>query len=234
MIKRATPYAALVAVFYCIVFSSDPSYGKGLFDFLDPCIAAKNDYWAARNNIMSDIEKQKSAVKSQKAPVEFRDFWWKEKRKLLQDYFDANLGDVIRAGGGNYKKAFEIWLAKQVEAQGGMKAIDPIIESEFKKTKTLLLDRQKGATQAKLDETKQKLYDGCPQDVGNQVFRGGVVILTAPVNIVRGNFDAAGRESGDIAKVLRAITGVSESDIRRRGVCGGDNSEMRKLFGSLC
>jgi hypothetical protein len=211
-----------------------PLGAQGLFDFLDPCIAAKQDFWQSRAEIMNSLARENEAVTSEKATPQFRDFWWEEKKKLLQRYFDDNLGDVVRAGGGNAQKAFEVWLALQIKKQGGMNAVDPIIQSEYKKTKRLALEQQKGVIQVKLDESKNNLYKSCPQDVGNQVFRGAITILSAPVNIVQGNFDGASRESGDIAKLLRIITGVSVTDIQSRGVCGGDNSEMRKLFGSLC
>lgn len=49
---------------------------------------------------------------------------------------------------------------------------------------------------------------------------------------VRKNVDGANRESGEGAKLLKALTGVSELDIKRYGICGGPNSELRKLLGN--
>lgn len=225
---------SLIAVVFILLTHISAANSAGVFDFLDPCIAAKNDYWDARNGVMESLAREKSLVSTEVAPSEFRDFWWAEKKKLLRKYFDENFGSVVKAGGGNADRAFEVWLATEIKKQGGMAAVDPLIQKEFRNTKTLLLEKKQGATQAKLDEAKGKLYSGCPQDVGNQVFRGAVTILTAPVDVMKGNFDAAGRESGDVDKLLRAITGVSVKDIKSHGVCGGSNSEMRKLFGSLC
>lgn len=54
------------------------------------------------------------------------------------------------------------------------------------------------------------------------------------VSIVRNNFEAAQRERNDGARLVRGAIGVSIRDIEERGWCGGDNSEARKLFGSLC
>jgi hypothetical protein len=48
------------------------------------------------------------------------------------------------------------------------------------------------------------------------------------------NIKASGRESGEIDKLIRALSGISVKDIRQYGICGGPNSEVRKLFGSLC
>jgi hypothetical protein len=51
------------------------------------------------------------------------------------------------------------------------------------------------------------------------------------VKIVDGNVKASVRESGEIAKVLRATTGVSVRDIEKYGIFGGPNSVFRKPFG---
>jgi hypothetical protein len=56
-------------------------------------------------------------------------------------------------------------------------------------------------------------------------------VLTAPVKIVDGNIRAAPRERGELAKVLRATTGISVEDIGRYGIFGGPNSIFRKPFG---
>jgi hypothetical protein len=117
------------ATLFVFITVSTDCYAKGLFDFLDPCIAAKEDYWAERNSIISTIEREKSAVESESATPEFRDYWWKEKKKLLREYFDENMGDIVKASGGNADRAFEIWLAIQIKKQGGMNAIDPIIQA---------------------------------------------------------------------------------------------------------
>ncbi|WP_157626454.1 hypothetical protein [Rhizobium leguminosarum] len=56
-------------------------------------------------------------------------------------------------------------------------------------------------------------------------------IILAPVNIVDGNFKGAYRESGEFAKVLRVVIGISAQDIGRYGIFGGPNSIFRKPFG---
>lgn len=56
-------------------------------------------------------------------------------------------------------------------------------------------------------------------------------ILLAPVNIVDGNIKGASRESGELAKVLRVVTGISVRDIGRYGIFGGPNSIFRKPGG---
>ncbi len=54
-------------------------------------------------------------------------------------------------------------------------------------------------------------------------------ILKGSASIVDGNFQAATRERGELDKVLRATTGISVGDIKKYGLCGGPNSELRKM-----
>jgi hypothetical protein len=56
-------------------------------------------------------------------------------------------------------------------------------------------------------------------------------LLAAPINTIDGNVKGAERESGDLDKLLRATLGISLADIRTYGLCGGPNSEARKLLG---
>lgn len=56
-------------------------------------------------------------------------------------------------------------------------------------------------------------------------------LLAAPVRIVGANIDAAGRESGVGAQILRSGLGISVRDINQYGLWGGPNSIFRKPFG---
>ena len=56
-------------------------------------------------------------------------------------------------------------------------------------------------------------------------------IIAVPVKVIDGNVTAAAGESGELAKVLRGVTGISIRDIEQYGVFGGPNSVFRKPFG---
>ena len=58
-------------------------------------------------------------------------------------------------------------------------------------------------------------------------------LLQKGLEIMKANIKAAERESGDIDKAIRATLGISIADIKRYGLLGGPNSEMRKLFKAL-
>jgi len=59
------------------------------------------------------------------------------------------------------------------------------------------------------------------------------LILEKGIDIIKGNIEAAKKESGEIDKAIRAVLGISIRDIRQYGLLGGPNSEMRKLFKAL-
>lgn len=59
-------------------------------------------------------------------------------------------------------------------------------------------------------------------------------LIAAAVKIMQENVKASGRESGEIDKLIRALSGISVKDINQYGICGGPNSEVRKIAGSLC
>jgi hypothetical protein len=56
-------------------------------------------------------------------------------------------------------------------------------------------------------------------------------IIAAPVKTIDGNVKAAAGESGELAKALRGVTGISIRDIEKYGPAGGPNSVLRKPFG---
>lgn len=58
-------------------------------------------------------------------------------------------------------------------------------------------------------------------------------LLKAPIKIVEGNVAAATAESGDGAKAIRVVTGISLKDIEKFGPLGGENSEARKLCNAI-
>ncbi|MBU3029728.1 hypothetical protein [Paracoccus marinaquae] len=61
------------------------------------------------------------------------------------------------------------------------------------------------------------------------------LLLESLADNIEGNISAAERESGELAKLVRALTGISVLDIERFGICGGPNSELRKILGdSAC
>ncbi|GGZ75661.1 hypothetical protein [Paraglaciecola chathamensis] len=224
-----------IAIFFSAMAFQSMVCAQGLFDDLDPCIAAKKDFNKERYQMINIIDKQINDAKTAKPTEEYKDLWWDEKRRVMKDYFvNSELAELVRNSGGDTDKAFVIWLATQIKNSGGIEEVEEVIEKDFQIMTAIELEKQGGATKKALDDSKKELYGSCKEDVLNQTLRATLTIAMAPINMVQGNFEGAQRESGEMAKLVRATLGISFKDIEKHGLCGGKNSEMRKLFGSLC
>ncbi|SPA17239.1 hypothetical protein [Cupriavidus taiwanensis] len=212
---------------------SAASHAGGVLDFLDPCVAAKDDYWAQRKAIMTSIDAEIKNNPNVTVTKDFRDYWIKEKRTVLRKYYDDTYGPIIQATGGNADAGFEIFWVKSITDAGGTEEVEKLIAKDFTKARELQLLKDRGAQQAELDSQKNQLYGQCPSDVGSQVFRGTVTIVGAPVGIVMGNLDGAKNEKNIITAAVRATTGVSAEAIKKHGLLGGDNSEARKACNAI-
>ena len=58
------------------------------------------------------------------------------------------------------------------------------------------------------------------------------LLMKSLADSIEGNIQAADRENGELARLVRALTGVSVKDIEAHGICGGKNSELRKILGN--
>jgi hypothetical protein len=88
------------------------------------------------------------------------------------------------------------------------------------------MDSDRAELEGQIAGQKARLDEACSPTVFSQIMRStiGNAIL-----IVNGNFEAAKDESGDIAKAVRAISGISLTDIGKYGFEGGENSEVAKI-----
>jgi len=231
---------------FIVVLVPSLAGAQGLFDFLDPCIGARNDYWQARSQILSQIDTKLASVANAEPTEQFKAFWWNEKRTLMRKYFDDNISAILRTAGVKDGKtmdaAFETWLENQIHSAGGHEAMDKLASQEYRRVLKLALDKQKGETIAELDKQRGELYSACPQDVANQMFRGLVTVTVAPVGLMTRNIEIAQRESGAVAKVLAGTTGISvDAIVQNKSPLGGENSEARRacnavagVFGGKC
>lgn len=207
---------------------------QGVFDFLDPCIAAKDDYWEAREEIITQIDTRVGNIDTEPANTEFIVWWWSEKEKVLRKAFDDMFSDVVKDSGGDVEVAYKNWLTKIIEEAGGAEKIkEDVIDIEYRRVRTIKAQQEAGAVVEELDKTKNDLYDSCPEDVANQVFRGTIAIVAAPIGWVSENFKSAKEESGAISQATKAVLGISADDIAKQGVLGGDNSEARKAANAV-
>ena len=221
------------AMFGCaIVLANQAHAGNGAFDFLDPCIAATDDFRKQSARIMQVHNSNIANVMHAKVPTEYRKAWLAHWRKHLRTgYFAKNVAPTLkRMGVKDMNKAYRVWFEDKIK-QVGEKRLATLIRGNFRR-ELLEHRRQTKAQSVKvLNAQKKELDQACKPDVGNQVLRATVTILAAPFNIVGKNLKGAKRESGVGAKVLKAITGGSVKDMKKHGIFGGPNSIFRKPFG---
>jgi hypothetical protein len=69
------------AIIFVMVFPLQNSVrAQGLFDFLDPCIGAKDAYWNEHGSITQNYNFQIEAINSEQPTNRFRQWWWEEKK----------------------------------------------------------------------------------------------------------------------------------------------------------
>lgn len=72
------------------------------------------------------------------------------------------------------------------------------------------------------------------QDLGEELNRFFSEVVNVLLHWVEerfiANFEGAANESGDGAKLIRGITGISIADIEKYGILGGENSYLRKII----
>ncbi|MFZ1701240.1 MAG: hypothetical protein WBO10_14855 [Pyrinomonadaceae bacterium] len=69
-------------------------------------------------------------------------------------------------------------------------------------------------------------------DVGDVIEDFLETLVVWIVDRVGENFQGASRESGEMAKVVRTLVGISVADIEKYGILGGENSYLRKILPS--
>ena len=84
------------------------------------------------------------------------------------------------------------------------------------------------------DSANQPAPDEQEQPAGNQVLNTigtyAIAVVAWLGSSVASNIQAAGKESGVGAQVLRGTLGISVGDIQKYGILGGDNSYLRKII----
>lgn len=201
--------------------------GNGVFNFLDPCVEARDDFRDQRFAILAAYDTSISDADSAEVTAEYTDAWTAAKKKQLRPIFDADVAPTLMSMGvEDVDKAYGIWFEKALSQFGDQ--LDHIVTANFRKELKEVRIEEKATTKAELERQKNELHAECKMDVGNQVLRGAITAAVAPIDIVKGNFESAKREANVVTQTVRATTGVSLRDIQQNGPAGGETSEARK------
>lgn len=211
--------------------------GNGVLDFLDPCVEARDSFRDQRQTILAKADAGIEDAEAADATQEYRDAWYKAKKEQARPYFDSTVAPTLRSYGvTDMDGAFETWFGDQL-AQISAEDLNELIDEHFRQELKAFLVEQRANTAEELERQKNELHDACKITVGDQVLRGTITAVMAPVNLLQRNWEIAGRESGAIAQGIAASTGISIDAINENGgvfgggLSGGENSFFRKNLG---
>src|SRR4051794_35259294 len=89
-----------------VVAATIPSAARanqGVFDFLDPCIAARDQFRDYRESVLRDLDRDRATVDKATATDEFRKAWLETKKKQLRPVFDSDVKPLLLKLGVNEK-----------------------------------------------------------------------------------------------------------------------------------
>ena len=211
--------------------------GGGVFDALDPCIQQVDKFRDERVSYLQKLDKNVAGADNAAVTPEYRDAWMKAKRSQLRATFDTYVAPALKdAGVQDMDARYDHWFDKQLESVGA-ENVEKLVSLNFHQELKQVRIEQRGSGAADMESAKKDLDHQCKMDVGNQMLRGTVTAVLAPIEMVAKNLEIAKRESGALAKPLAATTGISVDAINKNGgvfgggLSGGEGSFFRKNLG---
>jgi hypothetical protein len=234
--KSILKLAAASLLAAAMIPSSTAFASDGVFDFLDPCIAAHDQFNDQRDAILRELNQKIGAADTAKSTDEYRKLWVASKKVALRPIFDRTEKPLLDAAGVKAPEAIEAAYAKWFEGVLGELTPDQLSSLQhtnfrFEIKANLIAQRQKNS--AELDAEKAKLSSTCKMDVGNQALRVAIIGALKPLTFVAGNWKAAEKD-GFIAQVIAAPTGINPVDAVRCPVRGcSDKSVVNQVLRGL-
>ncbi|MBX3306489.1 MAG: hypothetical protein KF751_10620 [Nitrospira sp.] len=243
MIKAATLSMVAIAVSLSLIQFSSNAMADGALDFADPCKAEEKKFKSTASAIQTRAKESVSTVEAWNSDTS------KIPSRVLNQYRALVKAAAYKAWeeSPRGKGVIKSWKDQDPKVDVPTKFRQYIYETEMNEdlevkfarllfqrhyTESLKAQLQKDMEDVNkvLDEKRKELDSACSPAVFNQVFRS---TIGRAVLIVNANFEAAKNEKGDVAGAIRALTGISPTDILSKGLAGGEGSEVNKLKRSL-
>jgi len=227
--KLAVSVAALTAANAAV-----PAHASdGVFDFLDPCIEAHDQFSAARDAAFQDLDTRVANVDKTSTPDAYRAAWVADKKVTLRAYFDSQVKPTLSAMGvTDFDKAYTRWfdLTLTQISPDQMKGLQ---DSNFQIALKAALLKQKAKTADEIANGERELSKSCKMDVGNQALRVALLGAMKPFTFVVGNWKSAEKD-GFLAQVVAAPTGINPVDAVRCPIRGcSDKSVVNQALHAL-
>ena len=218
------------------IITASNAWGQGLLDFADPCVKAGKQVKSTSEALRTNADAVLKKWDSLKTPPP----------ELLPYYKDAIKLAIYNAWIGNPLASSLIEETKKANPQFNAlaffnekvypTAVNPEQEADFINgafvadygttlRPKILSERQ--ALEDKIKTDKNSLDDSCKNGEFDKIFR---VTIGNFAGIVASNFAASANERGDMAKAVRALSGISLTDIQKHGILGGPGSELNKAL----
>ena len=107
ILKLAAAGLLVAAAIPSMAFASN-----GVFDFLDPCIGAHDQFNAQRDGILRELDQKIAAADTAKSTDEYRKLWMASKKAALRPMFDQMEKPILQAAGVKDPQAIEAAYAK--------------------------------------------------------------------------------------------------------------------------
>lgn len=205
---------------------------------LDPCVAEEKKF----NTLADALRGQAAATAAKFAnwndnPDTIPEDVLAEYRSAVKDYAfgvwkDSPTGKgVVQswqpiAEDAAKAKFLEFIYAKEIPPELEKKLAQSVFQKDYADHLKSKLGKMATEVNDDINANKEKLDGACSAGEFSKFLR---MTLGNAMIMVHGNFDAAKREDGEIAKAVRATTGISVTDILKDGLQGGPNSEVAKF-----
>lgn len=206
LIKSGIIAMALAGGFASSAFASD-----GVFDFLDPCIGAREQFSDQRTKVFEQIATQVSNTDTATATTEYRADWLTAKKTALRPIFDQQVKPLLAdLGVTDFDAAYGKWFDFQI-AQLSPEQLQALQDQSFRvDLKAFWIGKQK-STAAEIDKQHDELSKSCKMDVGNQALRVAIIGAMKPITFMVDNWKS-GEHGGFINQVIKTPTGIDVVD----------------------
>jgi hypothetical protein len=178
--------SGLLALGMNIALSSTALAG-GAFDFLDPCIKARNEFSDQRGAVRARVAEVEANIATMTATPEFKEAWKKQKQVGSRSYFDKEIAPTLqKMHVADMNAAFSVWFDEML-ASVAPQELNDIIDQNYRELAKQEIAAIRSKNEADFESAKSDLDGSCKRDVGNQVLR----VTLAPLGWIDGNFKAA-------------------------------------------
>ena len=149
-----------------VTLGATPAFAAGAFDFLDPCIKARNEFSDQRQQIREKYAAVNASVGSMTYTPEFKVAWIKAKREQARPIFDMEVAPALaRYKVTDMDAAFDAWFNDMLGSIAP-DDLDSIINITFRQLRLFLALAETGTGWDQLDEGDHSMAKSMPQRIG--------------------------------------------------------------------